>query len=360
MNPLLLNLSFLIDKPTGLANYATQIFPYLKSLNPTLLTAQTIANEKCHPVPSNMTPEQGTKGHFNRLLWTQLQLPRIYQRLSPSLLFSPVPEAPLYSRCRYVVTVHDLIPLRFPRASSPLTPYFRYYIPQVLAQAQHVICNSIATAQDITRFFNIPENKITSIPLAHDAHRFRHLNLPSCDKGRPYFLYIGRHETHKNVHRLVTAFAALPNCQDYELWLVGSKDKRYTPGLVAYIDQLGISGQVKFFGYLPPAQLPIVINQALALVFPSLWEGFGFPVLEGMACGTPVITSNLSSLPEVAGDAALLVDPYSPEEITEAMQTIAHDSALRSRLSTLGIARAKQFNWASTGQATAAVLQKFV
>jgi glycosyltransferase involved in cell wall biosynthesis len=360
MNSLLLNLSFLFNKPTGIANYATQLFPYLKSLNPTLLTAQTITNQKCHSVPSNMTPEQGTKGHFKRLLWTQLQLPRIYQKLSPSLLFSPVPEAPLYSKCRYVVTVHDLIPLRFPRASSPLTPYFRYYIPQVLAQAQHIICNSIATTQDIIHFFNIPEDKITSIPLAHDAHRFHHLNLPANHKERPYFLYIGRHETHKNVDRLITAFAALPNCHDYELWLVGSKDKRYTPGLIAHINQLGISKQVKFFGYLSESQLPIVINQALALVFPSLWEGFGFPVLEGMACGTPVITSNLSSLPEVAGEAALLVDPYSPEEITEAMQTMANDSALRSRLSALGIARARQFNWASTGRATAEVLQKFV
>ncbi len=360
MNSLLLNLSFLFNKPTGIANYATNLFPHLKSLNPTLLTAQSIADQKCHLIPSNMTPEQGTKGHINRLLWTQLQLPKVYQKLSPNLLFSPLPEAPLYSKCRYVVTVHDLIPLRFPRASSPLTPYFRYYIPQVLAQAQHIICDSIATAQDIIHFFNIREDKITSIPLAHDASRFRPLNLPDSYRGRPYFLYVGRHDTHKNVHRLVTAFAALPNCQDYELWLVGSKDKRNTPVLVAHINQLGISDQVKFFGYLPPAQLPIAINQALALVFPSLWEGFGFPVLEGMACGTPVITSNLSSLPEVAGDAALLVDPYRPEEITEAMQTIAHDSALRSRLSALGIARARQFNWASTGQATAEVLQKFV
>jgi glycosyltransferase involved in cell wall biosynthesis len=360
MNQLLLNLSFLINKPTGIANYATQIFPYLKSLNPTLLTAQTIANQKCHPVPSNMTPEQGTKGHFNRLLWTQLQLPRIYQKLSPSLLFSPVPEAPLYSKCRYVVTVHDLIPLRFPRASSPLTPYFRYYIPQVLAQAQHVICNSVSTAQDITHFFKIPEDKITSIPLAHDSNRYRKLNLSDDYKGRPYFLYIGRHETHKNVLRLVTAFAALPNCHNYELWLVGSKDKRYTPGVMALVDELGISEQVKFFGYLPKSQMPTVINQALALVFPSLWEGFGFPVLEAMACGTPVITSNISSLPEVAGDAALLVDPYKTEEITEAMQLLADDSALRARLSVLGIARAAQFNWASTGHATAEVLKKFV
>ncbi len=111
---------------------------------------------------------------------------------------------------------------------------------------------------------------------------------------------------------------------------------------------------------MPYDQLPIIINQAIALVFPTLWEGFGLPVLEAMACGTPVITSNLSSLPEVAGDAAILVNPYNTQEITEAMQAVATDSTLRSRLSTLGINRASQFSWAKTGQATVEVLQRYL
>ena len=356
LNQVLVNLSFLITKPTGITTYATNLLPHLQPLNPTLLTSQTITNYTCYPIAPNLTPDQGTKGHFRRLLWTQLQLPRIYQKLRSRLLFSPVPEAPFFSNCRYIVTVHDLIALRFPKPFSPLTAYHRHYIPQVLAQAQHILCNSTATAQDITHFLNISASKITPILLAHDANHFRFLDLPK----RNYFLYIGRHDPYKNLHRLIAAFAALPNCRDYELWLAGQADPRYTPSLKADLDRLGLTEQVKFLDYVSYSQLPTLINQAIALVFPSLWEGFGLPVLEAMACGTPVITSNLSSLPEVAGDAALLVNPYNTREITAAMQTIAADAGWRSHLSTLGFTRAKQFSWAKTGQATLEVLIRYL
>jgi len=365
----LLNLSFLFAKPTGITTYAFNLFPHLQPLNPTLLIAPEAAqlspaasNFNCHPVPANLTPEQGSKGHLRRLLWTQLQVPRIYHQLRSSLLFSPLPEAPLWTNCRYIVTVHDLIPLRFPKRRSPLTIYFRYYIPQVLAQAQHIICDSTATAKDITQFLGIPASKITPILLAYNAKHFRVLNRPNREKEKncPYFLYIGRHDPYKNLGRLIEAFAALPNYGDYELWITGPRDERYTPLLEEQADQLGITAQVKFLNYVPYEELPIIINQAIALVFPSLWEGFGLPVLEAMACGTPVITSNISSLPEAAGDAAILINPYKTVEITEAMQSIATDSQLRSQLSTLGLARASQLSWAKTGQATMEVLGKYL
>lgn len=353
-NPVLVNLSFLTTKPTGITTYATHLFPHLDCLSPTLLISQSIANYTCYPVPPNLNPDYGTKGHLRRLLWTQLQLPQIYKKLQSRLLFSPVPEAPLFTKCRYIVTVHDLIPLRFPTL-SPLTNYQRYYIPQVLAQAQHILCNSTATAHDITHFFQIPASKITPILLAHDANHFQFLNLPKSN----YFLYIGRHDPYKNLHRIIAAFAALPN-QDSEFWLAGSTDPRYTPTLKADIDRLGITNRVKFLEYVAYNQLPILLNQAIALVFPSLWEGFGFPVLEAMACGTPVITSNLSSMPEVAGEAALLVNPYNIGEITAAMQAIVTDSSLRSHLFTLGINRANIFSWFKTGTATAEVLSRYM
>ncbi|WP_017652650.1 glycosyltransferase family 4 protein [Fortiea contorta] len=356
LRSLLVNLSILLSQPTGISNYAQNIFPYLTSLKPTLLTAKNFPEFDCYPVPSNLTPDQGTKGHFNRLIWTQFQLPQIYKQLKSKLLFSPLPEAPLYTNCRFVVMFHDLIPLRFPRRFSPLTPYHRYYTPQVLAQAQHIICNSQATAQDITDFYQIPAHKITPILLAYDRLHFRPLNLPT----RNYFLYIGRQDSYKNIQRLLSAFAALPNCKDYELWLVGPTDKRYTPTLTAQVAQLGITNQVKFLNYVPYGELPQIINGAIALVFPSLWEGFGLPVLEAMACGTPVITSNLSSLPEVAGDAAILINPYNTGEITEAMQTLATDANIRNNLSYQSITRANQFSWEKTGQATAAVLSRFL
>ncbi|MEJ1930092.1 glycosyltransferase family 1 protein [Nostoc sp. NIES-2111] len=352
---LLINLSFFLTKPTGITTYALNLLPHLKKLDPTLLISQNLPSYNCYPIPANQTAEQGGKGHLRRLMWTQLQLPKIYHQLRSQLLFSPLPEAPIYSNCRFVVMAHDLIPLRFPKRFSPLTPYHRYYIPQVLKRSQHVICNSQATADDIINFYQIPASKITAIPLAHDHNHFRFLNLPT----RNYFLYIGRQDPYKNLQRLFTAFAALPN-KDYELWLAGPTDQRYTPFLQAQVEELGINNRVKFLEYVAYSDFPTIINGAIALVFPSLWEGFGFPVLEAMACGTPVITSNLSSLPEVAGDAAILINPYNTAEITDAMQQLATNAQLRSQLSIKGIDRANQFSWKKTGQATVEVLSRFL
>ncbi|TVP61806.1 MAG: glycosyltransferase family 1 protein [Nodularia sp. (in: Bacteria)] len=358
-NQLIVNLSILLSQPTGISNYAQNIFPYLKCLEPTLLTAQNSSEFKCYPVPDNLTPAQGTKGHLRRLLWTQFQLPQISKNLKSRLLFSPLPEAPLNSNCRFVVMSHDLIPLRFPKRFSPLTPYHLYYIPQVLKQAQHIICNSEATAQDIIDFYQIPASNITSIPLAYNRQHFRPIREISAESKR-YFLYLGRHDPYKNLHRLIAAFGALRNRDEYELWLAGPIDGRYTPVLQKQVAELGITDLVKFLNYVSYSELPKIINCAIALVFPSLWEGFGFPVLEAMACGTPVITSNLSSLPEVAGEAAILINPYNTAEITEAMQIIAEDREVRSHLSTQGINRANQFSWEKTGLATAEVLSCYL
>jgi glycosyltransferase involved in cell wall biosynthesis len=355
----LVNLSVLFDKPTGITTYANSVYPYLQPLKPTLLVAHPVPECRFHLIPNNLSPASGRQGHFRRLLWTQFQLPSLYRKLKASLLFSPIPEAPLYSRCRFAVMVHDLIPLRFPElfAQSPLRYYFRYYIPQVLQQADLIICNSEATARDICTFWGIPAAKITPIPLACDREHFRPLNLPKYE-GCPYFLYIGRPDPYKNLKRLVSAFATLgKNC---ELWIAGSSDPRYTPLLQAQVELLGIEKRVKFLEYVPYEKLPVLLNQAIALVFPTLWEGFGIPVLEAMACGTPVITSNCSSLPEVAGDAAILVDPYNTQELAAAMTLLIDDAGLRSHLQELGLKRAAQFSWMNTGQKTVEVLQSYV
>lgn len=360
---LFINLSLLMSKPTGITIYACNVFPYLKKLNPTLLTAQDNQNFNCYFVPSNLTSEQGTAGHFRRLLWTQFKLPKIYKKLEGSLLFSPVPEAPLYTNCRSVVMVHDLIPLRFPKKNSPLTPYFNKYIPQVLKQAKHILCNSQATATDIIDLLGISAKKITPILLAYNANHFRPLKLTTKTRFStkiPYFLYLGRHDFHKNLPRLIQAFAGIKNCRDYELWLAGQMDQRYTPKLQQQATELGIINQIKFLDYVPYDRLPILLNQALALVFPSLWEGFGFPVLEAMGCGTPVITSNLSSLPEVAGDAGLLINPYKVSEITDAMEQIINDNGLRAQLKALSLQQSSQFSWQKTGHSTLEVLKRFL
>ena len=352
---LLVNLSFLASKPTGHTVYAKNLLPALEPLNPILLAGQPFTNFRCYQISDQLTPDQGTKGHFLRLVWNQFSLPKIYKRLGGNLLFSPIPEAPLYSQCRSIVTLHDLIPIRFPRRTSPLTYYFRYYIPQVLNQAEHILCDSEATAKDASDFYQIPAQKLTVVPLSYDENHFRFLDLPT----QNYFLYIGRHDPYKNLERLITAFARLSD-RDYELWIAGPADERYTPVLSAQAKELGIAERVKFLSYVPYAELPILLNQAIALVFPSLWEGFGLPVLEALACGTPVITSNLSSIPEVAGDAAILVDPYQVDAIAQAMEDVITDSALRTQLRQQGRDRAQHFSWQKTSATTAEILKQYL
>ncbi|MGL5034555.1 MAG: glycosyltransferase, partial [Microcystaceae cyanobacterium] len=189
---LLVNLSFLLAEPTGISVYASQVIPHLAPLNPTLLTAYPYPHFKNHEIPANLTPAQGTKGHFKRLVWTQTQLPKIYQQLKADLIFSPIPEAPIFTSCRSILMVHDLIPLRFSRLTSALTLYFRVALPTILKQAQHLICNSQATADDLVTMLGVPANKITPILLGYNQQYFRPLEKPAPPPEKPYFLYLGR------------------------------------------------------------------------------------------------------------------------------------------------------------------------
>lgn len=358
MSSLLVNLSALLEKPTGISIYANNIALCFQDLDPIFFATSPVANFKFQAIPRGLSPQFGFRGHLRRLWWLQRQMPRHFQQYEGELIFSPLPEAPLYSGCRFVVTVHDLIPLRFAQQfSAHLVGYFRYYVSQVVGQAEHILCDSVATADDLVEFFGIPASKITPVLLAYDREHFR-----PCPQGvKQYFLYIGRQDPHKNLSRLIDAFQQVHQFnKDIELWLVGPMDKRYTPTLIAQAQAAGVENRIRFLDYVAYDALPQIMSDAIALVFPSLWEGFGLPPLEAMACGTPVITSNLASLPEVVGDAAVLINPYSVEELAHAMAMIANDSQLQKTLQMAGLKRAQQFTWEKTGQQTVNILKQFL
>lgn len=361
-SPLLVNLSVLSSKPTGLSNYALNLSEALCDLGePVFLSHYKPSflsdNPRYISIPNGLNTDFGRIGHLKRLLWIQTHLPKLYKNLSSSLLFSPVPEAPIFSNIRYVVTVHDLIPLRFLANNfHPLKVYFKYYVPKVLSQAEHILVDSEATAQDLQAFYQIPQSQLAVVPLAYDTKNFKFLDLPTKD----YFVYLGRFDIHKNVKRIVQAFYEGNLYRDYKLYLIGSLKSPHFTALQNYVHHLGLSKHVFFFDYLDYQELPIILNQALALMLPSLWEGFGLPVLEAMACGTPVITSNLSSLPEVADNAAILVDPYNVFEIARAMKEVANSQQLRSDLRDKGLERAKHFSWEKTGKLTMDILKQYM
>ncbi len=347
---LLVNLAMLMERPTGISTYALNVVPHLADLTPTLLTAQPqhFPNFQTQAIPGDLTAEQGSKGHARRLWWNQTELPRHSKTHPSSLIFSPVPEMPLWRGCRTVVMVHDFIPLRFPRWRSPLTNYFRFIVPQILDQAVHIICNSQSTADDVMRFGHVPASKVTPIPLAYDAEHFKPLELPR----QNYFLYLGRHDPYKGVSQAISAFAQLPQAADCEFWIAGGADSRFTPQLQAQAEALSVSERVKFLGYVPYKKLPELLNQAIAFVFPSQWEGFGLPVLEAMACGTPVITSNAGAIPEVGSDATLCIPPNDISALTSALTELLHDGQLQKQLSLKGLAQSQKFSWAETGTKT--------
>ena len=356
MTSLLVNLSVLLDQPTGISVYAQNVLPSFRRLDPVVFAQAPVSDFKFSQIPYGLSPDFGSRGHAKRLWWLQREM-SCYCHCS-HLIFSPSPEAPLFTGCRFIVTAHDVTPLRFPKYFPiPLVIYFRYYVNQVLQQAEHVICNSVSTARDIADFYGVPAHKLTPISLAYDKQNFRPCDVPLGN----YFLYIGRHSTHKNLVRLISAFSQVSKVNsDVELWLVGPEDQRYTPALVAQAESLGITSRVRFLNYVAYDQLPSLLGGAIALTFPSLWEGFGLPVLEAMACGTPVITSRLSSLPEVTGEAAILIDPYNVDELADSMRIVSSNSQLRQRLRVAGIERARLFSWEKTGQRTVDIVRGYL
>lgn len=349
MKRLLVNLSYYNPNESGLEVYAKNLLPYLKPLNPILLTATSFADFECYPVSESLSSRYQWKGHMRRLLWTQVELPYIYSYLGASLLFSPVIEASILPPVRSVITIHDSIPLRFGKPLKFSPSYHKFVLPLVAKRAIHIFCNSHSTAQDAVKFYGVKKSKITVTHLGFDHEHFRPMPKES---DRKYFLYLGRPDINKNLFRVIDAFCMIDGEETAELWLVGKKDSVYYPPLQEYANSKPQASRICFLDYVPYQELPKIISGAIGLVFPSLWEGFGLPVLEAMACGTPVITSKLSSLPEIVGEAALLVDPYQTEEIAQAMMQLLQNASLASSLSQKGLIQAQQFRWEFTGKTT--------
>jgi glycosyltransferase involved in cell wall biosynthesis len=284
-----------------------------------------------------------------RALYLHALLPRILGGTKPDLCHYTNFLAPLSNDHPYVVTIHDM-GLEVLRGAHPLAKrlYTRRLIPRVARHAKLILANSEYSKWEIIRHLGIPEDRIRVTPLAA-SDDFKPVPV---NRDRPYFLYVGNLEPRKNLQRLIEAFAHIPE-KEHNLVIVGHR--RYRGGEVeAKARSLGLNGRVKFLGYVPRADLPGLYSGATALVYPSLLEGFGLPVVEAMACGTPVITSNNSALKEVAGDAARLINPLSIQEMTEAMTQLTEDSATRHDLSQRGIRRAAEFSWRKTALLTLA------
>jgi glycosyltransferase involved in cell wall biosynthesis len=284
-----------------------------------------------------------------RAFYLHALLPRILDREQPDLCHYTNFLAPFRESRPYVVTVHDM-GLEALRGCHPLAKrlYTRNLIPGVARGARLVLTNSEYSKWEIVRWLGIPESRIRVTPLAASPD-FHPADMP-LPQANPYFLFVGNLEPRKNLNRLVDAFARLGDIGQ-QLWIVGN-DWYRAGDIHRHVRELGIESRVRFLGYVRRDELPGLYRGATAFVYPSLLEGFGMPVVEAMASGTPVITSNNSGLKEVAGDAAILIDPLDVEEMSRRMREVAESADLRASLSSRGLRRAAQFSWESTAALT--------
>ncbi|XRP97070.1 glycosyltransferase family 4 protein [Methanocaldococcus sp. 16A] len=251
-----------------------------------------------------------------------------------------------------ILTVYDLTPLLYSKTHKKSKVLMhKYYFPLVLKVTDKIIAISHHTKNDIIKHFKIPEDKIRVIHLAANEN-YRPLKENEINKIKqkynlndPFILYVGTLEPRKNILNLLKAFYKLKKQGiKHKLVITGKKGWKYR-NIFELIDKLNLQKEVIFTGYVPDEDLPGLYNAADLFVYPSLYEGFGLPPLEAMACGTPVITSNTSSLPEVVGDAGIMVNPYDVDELAKAMYEVLTNDGLREELSKKGLERAKLFSW---------------
>ncbi len=298
--------------------------------------------------------------------WEQWSLPLELAFQPLDLLHSPDFIPPLHRRCPAVITVHDLAFLRFPDTQT--SDSLRYYrqVNQAVENAEGIITVSEATRRDMVELLGCAAERVDVVHHGVDA-RYRPLSQEAArrfckDRGLPetFVLWVGTLEPRKNLAALFRAFAALkgklPPARD-TLVLAGPVGWRYEETAKLF-DELGLAGRTVFFGPATEDELAMLYNAAWAFAFPSLYEGFGLPPLEAMACGTPVVASDAPALPEVLGDAALYVPPHDDQALAAALLRISHDTALAAELSRKGLARAAEFSWRQAAQQTLAIYHR--
>jgi glycosyltransferase involved in cell wall biosynthesis len=303
--------------------------------------------------------ELGPANRALRLPWEQTLLPFRLRQRQIDVYHGPAFVAPLLKTCGQVVSVHDMTFHLVPeRHSLHKRIYFQAIIPAVIKNADHVIAVSESTRRDILDLIPVKEECISVTHLGVD-NRFAAVldknKLSELRKrfnlSRDFILSVGVLEPRKNLSALVDAYQASSLPEQFDLAIVGSLGWGYSP-LLRQIAHSPVREHIRMLGYVADEDLPALYTSAAVFAYPSLYEGFGLPPLEAMACGTPVITSAISSLPEIAGDAAILVDPNNVQELSFALRQVLQNQDLRKELSRRGIERARQFTWERMAEKT--------
>lgn len=298
-----------------------------------------VATEVISRMPPDWDILEIRSGKRNASPLTPIDLAKEISRAKVDIFWSPGFMPPIfYGKTPVVLTIHDLTHLHYYKSYHRI--YYNYVIKHLVKHADHIITVSDFTRNEFLTWSEMPDETVDRIYNGVSSE-FTSIG-PVIEIGRPYILYIGNRRTYKNVTGLMKAFAKSDLCsKGFILALSGEPDE----SCLQIERELGLSGSVHYLGFIPEAQLPSVYRGAHALAFVSLYEGFGLPVLEAMACGVPVLTSTASSLPEISGGSALLVDPKNTEEIATSLQYICLNKELRNQLIAKGLKNASMFSW---------------
>lgn len=301
-----------------------------------------------------------------RFIWDQFKIPAMAKNKHIDILHQPCFSLPIFYKGKIIATIHDLIAVKFGQDIPFFSrQFFARWMPYTYKKADAIIAISEHTKKDILKYVDIHEDKITVIPSAADS-KYKQIddkkNIARVQKkynlGDKYLLHIGTLNPRKNLIFLVDVFSqVLKRFPDYKLVIVG-KEGWYFEKLYENVKQLGIQDKVIFTGYLDEQDKVYVYNGATLFVFPSLYEGFGLPPLEAMNCGIPVISSNTSSMPEVVGDAGILISPHDKDKWISSICKVLSSQDLRKKMSTQSLKRAKMFSWEQCAKKTIALYEK--
>jgi len=260
----------------------------------------------------------------------------------------------------FIVTVHDLVRNYFGFTKETLSERILLKLDiRYIKRASHIIAVSQNTRNDLITYLKIPDNKISVIYNGIDHSLFKPYNVKPLDE--PYILYVGSERPRKNLDRLFEAFAKLKKeFPELKLVKVGvsGRSEKYRKNTIKKLASLGITEDVIFIDHVSELELAYYYSSAQLLAYPSLYEGFGLPPLEAMTCGCPVVTSNTSSLPEVVGEAGIMVDPHDTDSLAQAMRQVLTDSELRDNMIRKGLEQSKRFSWEKTAEQTLEVYNK--
>ena len=315
-------------------------------------------------LPGNFRIELAPSNRALRLPWEQTVLPMKLKRERIDVFHGPGFVAPFIKTCSQVVSILDMTFDLLPQRHSLVKRiYFQNMIPSMVKRSDQVITISESSKRDILDFVRVEPEKISVTPLGVDSRfkpvtdKARLLNIrEKYDLPREFILFVGVIEPRKNLKSLLAAYEAGSLSDRFDLVLAGSLGWDYS-GLIEKISNSRLRASIRMPGYVDDGDLPALYSTAAVFVYPSLYEGFGLPVLEAMACGAPVITSSISSLPEVTGDTAILVDPNDASALGSALQRMLEDQELREDFAKRGWERAKLFTWARTAETTLEVYE---